>query len=282
MIEISQLVYLVLLGAAMVTYAVSATVFYFVEGREGTPGTNRKTIGICGILLILGIITAVMARYFVEFPEIRAYDANSDANFIIGIITALFTFVMYIPFVRAGEHLARLERRPGSLYLRGEFRLTSIDWKAVLLPLPFLYLWTFILFGLLKPEASELAEAMTPKEDSLLTWVYLFLSVSVMAPLSEEILFRHYAMGFLYHVLGTGKAAVFFNLLITATVFGIAHVSILTEDWIKILQVIPLGMVLGYVNDKRGIEHSILLHAFFNTFSFPLSAVVDHFVSGFS
>jgi membrane protease YdiL (CAAX protease family) len=263
--------------AVHLIFLIIAIVFYFVEGRRGTRDASSRILGVSGLILVLSVITAVMARYFVEFPKVGGYDMSSDFNFYFTLFFAAAGFFVYICFLSTGEQFAREKEMSGSLFLKKRFSFKCVDWKWVILPLPFLFLWTFILFSFSQPEPSELMQATIPSQDTVLSWIYYFLSISIIAPLTEEILYRHYAMGLLYKCFGTKKWAIAINITLTSLFFAAAHLMNLDNYWLKILQVMPLAVVLGYVNHKRGVEHSILIHLFFNTLAIPLSVIIELF-----
>ncbi len=84
----------------------------------------------------------------------------------------------------------------------------------------------------------------------------MFISVSLLAPLLEEIFFRGYLFGALEKKLG-GKPAI----LITAILFGLAHFNL-----ILLIPIFLMGLVLGWMRERTGsILPSILVHSMNNT-----------------
>ncbi|HCS75881.1 MAG TPA: hypothetical protein DIW17_18665, partial [Clostridiales bacterium] len=168
---------------------------------------------------------------------------------------------------------------PGSFFLDIERNscLQKIDWKLVLLPTPVLVFWSFTWFALIPPEPTELALASSPEWNSWIVYVYTFFSASILAPVTEEILYRHFAMGLLARWFGSSKPAVVINIGITSLIFAMAHAGVVTEDWIKIVQILPAGFLFGWVNYKKGVEHAILSHSVYNTLVIPISSLIEHF-----
>jgi membrane protease YdiL (CAAX protease family) len=145
----------------------------------------------------------------------------------------------------------------------------------VFLPLPFLIIWTLAWFAIMEPEPTELVRAMTPESEDLPTFIYLLLSIVVLAPIQEEILYRHFAMGLFYRWFGRSTGAVLAAILVSTVIFSVAHVAILTDNWIKFVQILPAGLIFGFIYYKRGLEHSILAHALFNGLIGPASYLLE-------
>lgn len=59
-------------------------------------------------------------------------------------------------------------------------------------------------------------------------------------------------MGLLARWFGSSKAAVVLNIWVSSLVFAIAHAGVVTDDWIKIMQILPAGVVFGWINRKKG------------------------------
>ncbi|MCK5772339.1 MAG: CPBP family intramembrane metalloprotease [Thermoplasmata archaeon] len=84
----------------------------------------------------------------------------------------------------------------------------------------------------------------------------LIISVSLLAPLSEEIFFRGYLFGALEKKLGGNPA-----ILITAVIFGLAHFNL-----VLFIPIFLMGLVLGWMRERTGsILPSILVHSMNNT-----------------
>lgn len=90
------------------------------------------------------------------------------------------------------------------------------------------------------------------------TFYLYFLSIAIVAPIVEEVLFR----GLIFSRLRRGMPMVI-ALLIQALLFGVLHISP-----ISIANAIPAGIVLGLVYEHYSSTlASILLHAGFNATS---------------
>jgi uncharacterized protein len=105
---------------------------------------------------------------------------------------------------------------------------------------------------------NPILEVIINSQDNLTLWV-LFLTVSVMAPLFEETLFRGFFLTSLTRYFSPWQA-----IALSGVVFAIAHLSV--SD---ILPLTVLGMMLGYVYLRSGnLLSSMLLHSIWNSGSF--------------
>ncbi|HOB20718.1 MAG TPA: CPBP family intramembrane metalloprotease [Candidatus Atribacteria bacterium] len=273
----NELLYWILLAFNLligIGFFVLAVVYYFTEARADRLQNIKRAILLITVATVAGIIVAILTRYAVQFYESDFMDMNSEENFIGTMVSIVFNFFIYIFYIQCGQHFSRQRELPGSLYLKGESLRSRIDWKLILIPMPFLLAWTGLVFGLFPTEPTELAYAVTPANNDFSAVLYNIMTASVMAPIQEEILYRHFAMGILYRWFGRGRVAVVFNIIITGTVFAAAHVGVVTNDWVKVLQILPLGILLGLIYHKRGLENSILAHSAFNTFTVLITYVL--------
>ena len=106
--------------------------------------------------------------------------------------------------------------------------------------------------GLLQPE-------------TLMGFVLLFIAVSIIAPLGEELLFR----GFFQQVLEEHWKDVTRAVLVTALFFAMIHMN---PYWF--IQIYILGILLGFLAWKTGsVVPSLILHSINNTMAMFFSFV---------
>jgi membrane protease YdiL (CAAX protease family) len=100
----------------------------------------------------------------------------------------------------------------------------------------------------------EVAKAITPQ-------VILFV---MLKGFGEEIVYRLGVQNFLAQRLGLTRGYYWIAILITATAWTIGHAGILNPEWVKLAQVFPMGLLLGTLCKRYGVESSILAHVLFN------------------
>ena len=100
-------------------------------------------------------------------------------------------------------------------------------------------------------------------------YVVAFITLVIMAPLAEEILFRGYFLGRLSEKTGKWVA-----MLITALVFGLMHLPAFSEtgivlQWSAAIDTFAMGLVVGALRNLSGsIWAGVVLHALKNGVAF--------------
>jgi len=82
--------------------------------------------------------------------------------------------------------------------------------------------------------------------------------------LREEVIFRLGVQSFLAWALKWRGSRYWLVIVLTAALWSMAHVNAMELYWIKLIQVFPLGLALGWLNRKYGTESSILAHGTIN------------------
>lgn len=262
-------------GLISLSFFIFVLVYFFTEARRATREVGRRALLFSSLICGAGIANALMMRFSIQFPQIGEYDLNSTHYLVTNLISAMMSLFTYALYLRVGQQLSHTSGMPGSALLGRKEDSRGLNWKLLLTPIPFLIIWTFFWFGFIPPEPTDLALASSPEGDSLMVYLYTFFTASILAPITEEILYRHFAMALLARWFGSSKTAIILNLFISSLVFAIAHAGVVTADWIKIVQILPMGMVFGWVNMKKGVEHSILSHSLFNTLVIPISLLME-------
>ncbi len=91
--------------------------------------------------------------------------------------------------------------------------------------------------------------------------IVVFITTVVLAPFSEELLFRGVIMKKAQKVVPAGAA-----IVIQALLFSLFHMNV-----VQSLYTLPAGLVLGYVAYKfKSIKASIVLHMMFNALSYVM------------
>ena len=122
-------------------------------------------------------------------------------------------------------------------------------------------------FGLSQEPSQETKAIYSLFKDNYLLLIFTCITAGV----TEELLFRGYLHTRLEKLFGNAGV----GILISATVFGIMHVS-----WNNIFQIIGtfwMGLVLAFFYYKyRNIKILILLHIFYDLFSIGIKLLIDN------
>ena len=91
--------------------------------------------------------------------------------------------------------------------------------------------------------------------------IVVFITTVILAPFSEELMFRGVIMKKAQKVVPAGAA-----IVIQALLFSLFHMNV-----VQSLYTLPAGLVLGYVAYKfKSIKASIVLHMMFNALSYVM------------
>ena len=123
-----------------------------------------------------------------------------------------------------------------------------------------------LLFWLFSPEmARPLQEMLNTLEmsQSMELTATSALAVSAMA-ISEELIFRLGIQNLLVRLFNWRGHQYWIAVILTSLLWTIGHTGVLEPDWVKLLQIFPAGLALGWMFRKHGIECCIVAHLLFN------------------
>lgn len=205
--------------------------------------------------IIIALCTGLIYGDFKNISENYRVTANNFYSFI-GIVCALI-------------FIFRSSRKRGSTVSRDiTFSLKDLNWKYM----GFMFLFGFsasvcisALLTLLPDSLMAGYDAVTSDVRNGYDMVLALVTVSVIDPVAEEIVFRGYMLN---RLLPTLKEKV--SIIIVTAIFSLCHLSPL---WIL------YGIVLGWVLAKISIRHdniaySIAIHSGFN-----MTVVVNYLIS---
>ena len=128
--------------------------------------------------------------------------------------------------------------------------------------------YSVILFVLTSPQISEALKQLSETQyarfgigdrPSLLT-ALLVLEFAF----AEEIVFRLGIQNYLAIKFDLKGRKYWIAIISTTLFWTLAHANTLDPEWVKLAQVFPLGLALGYLFKKYGTESCILVHGIFN------------------
>jgi hypothetical protein len=124
------------------------------------------------------------------------------------------------------------------------------------------------LFTLVPVRASDAVRELMESSSTTLALAMQssFLSALVMFEfaLSEEVVFRLGIQSYLAHVFKLRGNNYWIAIILTTTLWSVAHVYTLEPNWAKIAQVFPFGVALGVLFRKYGVETCVAAHGLFN------------------
>ncbi|MEW9124665.1 MAG: CPBP family intramembrane glutamic endopeptidase [Thermotaleaceae bacterium] len=123
----------------------------------------------------------------------------------------------------------------------------------------------YILFVKISPEFSITLDSLAMNSKLYLLPVVILSAIEYA--FHEEIIFRLGIQSFIIKIFNLEEKKHWIALLFTAFLWSIAHANTLTVEWVKFVHVFPLGIALGILYRKFGLECAILTHALVNLLS---------------
>ncbi len=130
--------------------------------------------------------------------------------------------------------------------------------------------WAVVYDKIIKPVVLHSPVMSFKVIEKPLTWMNFFMPVIVyciIIPINEEILFRHGVLTSLIQLFkGTKKEMTTFvtviSIALTSVVFSMAHFQ--DNYFLKIVQILPIAIILALIYKRNNLWQSILIHSFFN------------------
>lgn len=125
-----------------------------------------------------------------------------------------------------------------------------------------------ILFKLTAPQLSDTVKELLQLQGAKPTLgnepsVLLALVLTAFA-FGEEILFRLGIQNYLAKQFRLNGNRYWIAVVVTSGLWTLAHANVLAPEWVKMVQIFPLGIALGFLFKKHGLESCIIAHGIFN------------------
>lgn len=134
---------------------------------------------------------------------------------------------------------------------------------------------TVLLFTFASPHLSravrDLLELRVGPEDLSVEPLTVAVLFGIERAVAEEVTYRLGAQNWLAGCLGLRGRAYGLAVVLTAALWTAGHLGTLEPAWVKAAQIFPLGLALGMLCRRYGVEIAILAHAFFNVLVILLS-----------
>ena len=233
---------------------------------------RREIRGYIKYGIVLGIILIVLDGAIVPFVP-NFFEAMPILQFLMLDVIA---FVKIVVFTCMGIYccstlgitdIPLMKRLAGETNSFGGFTRPN-NVLAVIGVIVGGIVFSVILFKLTSPQLSESLMELTKLQGAKLgisdePSVLLALIVITFA-FSEEILFRLGIQNYLAKQFKLTENRYWIAIVLTSGLWSIAHANILNPEWVKIVQIFPLGIALGFLFKKSGLESCILAHGIFN------------------
>lgn len=225
------------------------------------------------LVLLSFIILPIIANILISLvPQLLGW-SEERAELWIQTSAANFLYVLLAEVLMVGALVWFIRSRKGSL--RRTFALGRPGWLDAGYALAGTATY-FVLFIITLVVVSHVVSINTQQEQAIgfardivgLDLLMAFVSLVVLPPIVEEIIFR----GFLYGTLRSRKVSAAIATVVTSIIFAALHLFGSVDGgllWIAFVDTLVLAFVLCYVREQTGrIWASIGVHAFKNAFVF--------------
>lgn len=136
--------------------------------------------------------------------------------------------------------------------------------------------FSYVLFKLTSPSISETFKGALESGNALSEFgqppsISLILIV-LSTVITEEIIFRFVIPNYLANKFKLEYNKYWISIVISSLLWTFAHANTLNPEWVKFAQIFPVGLALGKIYKKFGLESCIIAHAGFN--------IIMMFISG--
>jgi hypothetical protein len=258
--EIIAVVY----GGLMLVFSIIFLVGFFRYRRRVRPYTKYALIPAVILIVVDAAIVLLNPAGVGGFdvPSVLCIDLIVFVKLIlfgaVGMYCAASIGVEHAPLTRS--LLARRPHRAGGLS-RG-----LLLWAPAIAVGGVLY--SCVLFTLVPVRASDMVRELLESSSTNLPTAMGASVVGALAmfefALSEEVVFRLGIQNYLARVLKLRGNSYWIAVVLTTALWSMAHVNTLDPNWAKIVQVFPLGIALGVLFRRYGVEACTAAHLLFN------------------
>ncbi len=122
--------------------------------------------------------------------------------------------------------------------------------------------YSAVLFLATQPRPGLIAQNVDLSETQIVTPLALVVLLEVA--FVEELIFRLAIQNYLGAKLRQRRYGYATAIVLTAALWSLGHVGALNPDWVKLAQIFPLGLALGWLYRKQGTESTMMVHGLFN------------------
>jgi membrane protease YdiL (CAAX protease family) len=128
--------------------------------------------------------------------------------------------------------------------------------------------FSWLLFSATSPRMSETVRSLTQSSETApgagAVNQAAILVIVVTLAIGEELLFRLAMQNYVALRFGLQGRKYMLAILITTVIWTLGHSGVLEPEWVKLVQIFPLGLALGLLGRRYGVEACILAHGAFN------------------
>jgi hypothetical protein len=226
------------------------------------PRTQSGKLFLLGPIILIGwVVFPAVAMHVLNVPEqigLRHIQATCLANGLLLLLSYNLILSYDCTLLKIFGIAASGWRQP--------LAEGAIGFLAALLPVFAMQGLTFLI-GLRTAEDPKQHQMLQflQEQPGMATFVWLLISVVILAPLAEELVFRVIVQGWLATRLPPAGA-----IVTTAVLFSAVH------DWPDALSLFPLALILGYVYHRSNSYWAVVvLHLLFNATNLAVASFAE-------
>ncbi len=122
--------------------------------------------------------------------------------------------------------------------------------------------YSLILFAITTPGINSALRDLV--DSSSRTVTPLTLITFLEFAFTEELIFRLGIQNYLATKLNRNNNGYWIAIVLTSIVWALGHAGTLDPNWVKFAQIFPVGLALGWLYRRNGVESTIIAHSLFN------------------
>ena len=257
-------VVLIVFGMAMLVLLILCVIDFFRHRKRVQP--FRKFGLAFGLMYLLFELALILPN--LELVK-QVFGVSVFCIDAIGLIRI-------IVFTSVGMYCCRYVRRPAAPVLEAIFRrrrrnlppLTRSLGLALLATIVGAVAYSCILLSATAPRISETVRQLVelqPAKAGLASKPSLIAALAMLEfAFIEEIVFRLGIQNLLAKIMRLRGEWYWIAIILTAALWSSGHAGSLEPGWVKMAQVFPIGLALGKLFEKYGLESCIVAHGGFN------------------
>lgn len=248
-------------------------------------GNNRPALGSKAFILVFGTIGLfflgqIIGIYMIiGILSLFGYDSSQIESMLTNNPGLQFLTILLIEIITLGIlwwlHRIRKQKFIELVGLNNKPKWSSLGYAAAVYVVYFLTLLVSV--GII----SQIIPGIDTNQMQQIGFdnaaggqlIFVFLTLVVLPPIAEEIIFR----GFLYKRL-KGLTNIYFAAVLTSVIFALAHTEFLGDsplNWIAAIDTFILSFFLIYLLEKtKSLWASIFLHGIKNSIAFVLLFII--------
>ncbi len=243
--------------------------------RDCTRLGLRIAAGICGLYalgallawaeLTLAWAESIDTHVLFLALELTLYFFWTVTIIAVGSRYALMAGIRPFPLILPGLAVSGVEKNEplAGPNKAGSFSRKLTVWVPAIVVADIAY--SLLVFSLLSWEATEVKLYMAGVDiDRLSPWNPALLLMLCAVTIVEELTFRLAIQNQLARLFGRTGEKYWLPIVVTSFLWTFLHAGVVDPDWVKFVHVFPMGLVLGWMFKRFGIESCIAVHVLFN------------------